>query len=161
MDLPARYPYDPSRKMVAVAWASGAFGLAIAVLVRAFATDLHARFAADLWTLGIVGSAVGFPCGLLLTIRRYAFPRFLVLDEYGVWIPSGFMRAKPRRVVFAEVSDVWEAFLPRCVVLCLRCHGKTFEIFSLFLADHQTYLAVGEYIWSRIEVVARHVRHRA
>jgi hypothetical protein len=35
MDLPARYPYNPSRKMVAVTWAASAFGLAIAVLVRA------------------------------------------------------------------------------------------------------------------------------
>jgi hypothetical protein len=71
--------------------------------------------------------------------------------EEGLWIPSGFLRVKPRRAVFAEVSDIREAFLPRCVVLCLKCHGRTIEIHSLFLADHQTYLTVGEYICSQIE----------
>jgi hypothetical protein len=143
MDSKARYPYDPSRKLAAGAWALTIFGLAVAILARGFATGVLGP--------GIAAIVLGVLLGLLCTIRRHGFPRFLVIDEEGVSIPSGFMRAKPRRVVFAEVSDLWEAFLPGSVVLCLRCHRKTFEIHSSFLADHQTYLTVGESICARVE----------
>ncbi|HKI17903.1 MAG TPA: hypothetical protein VKA15_08475 [Isosphaeraceae bacterium] len=143
MDLPARYPYNPSRKLLACAWAWGAFGLAVAVFARGFATLLGG--------LGIAGSVLGVLLGLLFTIRRHLFPRFLVIDEDGLWIPSGFMLTKPRRVVFAEVSDIWEAYLPGTLALCLKCHRKTFDLRSSLLADHKTYLTVGGYICSRIE----------
>jgi hypothetical protein len=76
--------------------------------------------------------------GVLTTLRRYAFPRSLVLDEEGVWLPSGFMRINVRRVVFAEISAVWEAALPFTAVLCFRCHGKTFEVLSILLPDSES-----------------------
>ena len=58
-----------------------------------------------------------------------------------------------RRVVFADTTAVWEAFLPFTAVLCLRSHGKTFEIVSTVLPDHESYQAVGGYIYSRVEAV--------
>ena len=88
--------------------------------------------------------------GLLSTLRRYAFPRHLVVDEEGVWLPSGFLHLNVRRVVFAEVSDVWEAFIPRTVALCLRSQGKTYEVVSTLLPDHETYLEVAGYISSAV-----------
>ncbi len=129
MDLPARYPYNPSRKLVAGAWAWGAFGLAVAVFARGFATQLGELGIAGsmLGGLGIAGSVLGVLLGLLFTIRRHLFPRFLVIDEDGLWIPSGFMLTKPRRVVFAEVSDIWEAYPPGTLALCLKCYRKTFD----------------------------------
>ncbi len=131
----------------------GAFGLAVAVFARGFATQLGELGIAGsmLGGLGIAGSVLGVLLGLLFTIRRHLFPRFLVIDEDGLWIPSGFMLTKPRRVVFAEVSDIWEAYLPGTLALCLKCYRKTFDIRSSLLADHKTYLTVGEYICSRIE----------
>jgi hypothetical protein len=79
-----------------------------------------------------------------------SFPRSLVLDEEGVWLPSGFLSLNVRRVVFAETSDVWEVFLPRTVALCLRSQGKTYEVVSTLLPDHETYLEVAGYILSRV-----------
>lgn len=133
-NAPARYQYDPPWVLVAFPWTL-AVGLVIVVLAGYFPS-----------VLGIVAS-LGFALlGTLTTLRRYAFPRSLVIDEEGLWLPSGFLRMNVRRVLFAEVSDVWEAFLPFTAVLCLRSHGKTFEIVSTLLPNHETYQAVGESI---------------
>ena len=100
--------------------------------------------------LGIAASLLFAGLGVLIMLRRYAFPRSLVLDQEGVWIPSGFMRMNVRRVLFAETSAVWEAFLPfRTAVLCLRCHGKTFEVHSTFLPDSESYQGIDRHICSR------------
>jgi hypothetical protein len=139
MKVPARYRYDPRWQLVALLGTCAA-GFPIVVLTGYFPR-----------ALGIAASLLFAGLGVLITLRRYAFPRSLVLDEEGVWIPSGFMRMNARRVVFAETSAVWEAFLPfRTVVLCLRCHGKTFEVHSTFLQDSESYQAIGQYICSRV-----------
>jgi hypothetical protein len=139
MKVPARYRYDPRWELVAFFWTCAA-GFAIVVLAGYFPR-----------LLGIPASLLFAGFGVLFTVRRYAFSRSLVLDEEGIWLPSGFMRMNVRRVVFAETSAVWEAFLPLTVVLCLRSHGKTFEVVSTLLPDHKSYLAVGRYICSRVE----------
>ncbi len=102
--------------------------------------------------LGIALSLLAVFIGLaaLCTLRRYAFPRYLVVDEEGVWLPSGILSLNVRRVEFAEISDVWEVFIPRTVALCLRSQGKTYELVSTLLPDHKTYLEVAEYIYSRV-----------
>ncbi len=139
MTAPVRDRYDPPWYTVAICWTFAA-GLLIVFLSGYFP---RASIAASLF-FGVFG--------VLLTLRRYAFPRFLVLDEEGVWLPSGFLCMNVRRVVFAETSAVWEAYLLRWPVLCLRCHGKTLEVLSAFLPDHETYLVVGRSIYSRLEV---------
>ena len=53
-------------------------------------------------------------------------------------------------VEFAEISDVWEVFIPRTVALCLRSQGKTYELVSTLLPEHKTYLEVAEFIYSRV-----------
>jgi hypothetical protein len=141
MNAQARYRYDPRWELLALSWTAAA-GLLIVVLAGYIPR-----------ALGIPASLLFAGLGAILTLRRYAFPRCLVLDGEGVWLPSGFMRMNVRRVVFAETSAVWEAFLPLAVVLCLRCHGKTFEVVSTLLPDHESYLAVGGYIYSRVEAL--------
>ena len=137
MNAPARYRYDPRWELVALFWTI-ASSLPIVVLAGCFPS-----------TLGIAASLAFAGLGMLTTLRRYAFPRALVLDEEGVWLPSGFMRMKVRRVVFGEISAVWEAFLPfRTAVLCLRCRGETFEVVSALFQDTESYQAVGRYICS-------------
>ena len=142
MNVPARYPYNGRWQIVVMCWAFVA-ALTIATFI------LH-------WVLPRV---LGIPLlvafailGVLTTLRRYAIPRVLVIDEEGVWLPSGLLSWKGRRVVFAEISDVWEAFIPRTVVLCLRTQGKTYELVSTLLPDHETYLEVAGYIYSRVPV---------
>jgi hypothetical protein len=141
MKAPTRYRYDPRWELVAFFWTATA-GLLIVVLAGYLPR-----------ALGIAPGLLFSGFGVLLTVRRYAFPRSLVVDEEGVWIPSGFLRMNVRRVVFAETSAVWEAFLPLTAVLSLRSHGKTFEIVSTLLPDHECYLAVGGYIYSRVEAL--------
>ena len=140
MNVPARYPYDPRWQIVAMCWA---FVAALTIVTFILRSCLPRA-------LGIPLLAVFAVFGVLTTLRRQAFPRFLVVDEEGVWLPGGFLHPSVRRVVFAEVSDVWEAFIPRTVVLCLRSHGKTHELVSTFLPDHETYLEVAGYIYSRV-----------
>jgi hypothetical protein len=141
-DMTARYPYNPRREIVAMCWASVA-----ALTVAVFVMGLYGARG-----LGIVEVILGFfgGFGVVVTLRRHAFPRDLVLDDEGIWLPSGFLRLQVRRVVFAEVTDVWEVFLPRTAVLCLRHRGKSYEITSTCLADHETYLNVAGSIISRM-----------
>ena len=138
MKVPARYRYDPRWQLVALLWTCTA-GFPIVVLTGYFPR-----------ALGIAASLLFAGLGVLIMLRRYAFPRSLVLDQEGVWIPSGFMRMNVRRVLFARDSAVWEAFLPfRTAVLCLRCHGKTFEVHSTFLPDSESYQGIDRHICSR------------
>ncbi len=55
-----------------------------------------------------------------------------------------------RRLVFAEIPDVWEAFIPCTAALCLRSQGKTYEVVLTLLPDHETYLEVAGYIYSLV-----------
>jgi hypothetical protein len=146
MQLPARYRYDPRWQIVAMSW--------MFVAALTVASFVSAAYAPQLIGIALSLLAVFSMFGLATTVRRYAFARHLTVDEDGIWLPSGFLRANPRRIVFAEVSEVWEAFIPRTVVLCLRSHGKTYELLSTLLADHDTYLEVAGYIYSRVERAA-------
>jgi hypothetical protein len=142
MNVPARYPYNPRWQIVAMCWTFVAALTIPTVILSAYGPRSFGI------PLGLL--AIFLVLSVLSTLRRYAFPRELVLDEKGVWLPSGFLRLNVRRVVFAEISDVWEAFIPRTVVLCIRCQGKTYELTSTLLADHETYLEVAGYIYSRV-----------
>jgi hypothetical protein len=142
MNLPARYPYDPRWQIVAIPWACAA-----ALAIASFVPGAYAPRARGI-VLGLL--AVFVILGLLIALRRYAFPRHLLIDEEGIWLPSGFLRLDVRRVAFAEISDVWEAFIPCTVALCLRSQGRTYEVISTLLPDHGTYLAVAGYIDSRV-----------
>jgi hypothetical protein len=141
MESRARYPYDPPWQSVAFCCAA-ATGMLVVVLAGFFPK-----------AIGIATSLLCAGLGALITLRRYAFPRCLLVDEEGVWVPSGFLRMNVRRVVFAETTAVWEAFLPFTAVLCLRTYGKCFEIVSTLLQNHESYQAVGGYIYSRVEAL--------
>jgi hypothetical protein len=142
MKLPARYPYNPRWQIVAMLWTFVA-----ALTIVSFISGAYVPRALGI-ALRLVVVFVGL--GTLSTLRRYAFPRYLAVDEEGVWLPSGILRMNVRRVVFAEISDVWEAFIPRTVALCIRSQGKTYEVVSTLLPDHKTYLEVAGYIYSRV-----------
>jgi hypothetical protein len=134
-----KFRYDPRWQAVIMAWGFAAGSTASALLG---------------WgpkSLEIGVSVVFAIFAGLGTVRRYCFSRTLELDEEGMWLPSGVLRLKMRRVVFADVTDAWEAFLPRVVVLCLRYHGRTLEVSSILLPDHETYLAVAGYIYARVK----------
>lgn len=142
MNLPARYPYNPRRQIVAIPWACAA-----ALAIAGFVSGAHTPRARGI-ALGLAAAFAAF--GLLIALRRYAFPRDLVIDEEGIWLPSGFLRLHARRVAFAEISGIREAFIPCTAVLCLRSRGRTYEVISTSLPDHETYLAVAGYIDSRV-----------
>lgn len=142
MNLPAQYPYDPRWQIVAMLWTFVA-ALTIASLVSGAYVPRALGIAVGLLAVFAI-------LGLLITLRRYTFPRHLVVDERGVWLPSGFLRLNVRRVVFAEISDAREAFIPCTAALCLRSQGKTYEVVSTLLPDHETYLEVAGYIYSRV-----------
>jgi len=142
MNVPARYPYNPRWQIVAMCWTFVA-ALTIAVFVFGAYSPRALGIAVSLLT-------VFAGMGVLATLRLCAFPRALVVDEEGLWLPSGFLRLNVRGVVFAEISDVGEAFAPRTAALCLRSRGKSHEVVSTLLTDHETYLEVAGYIYSRV-----------
>ena len=139
MNAPVHDRYDPPPWLVALFWA-----FAVGSWIAGWSVGL-------LRTLGIAG--LGFAVfGGLMVMRRLAFPRSLVIDEEGLWIPSGFLRMDVRRVLFADITEVWEVPLPfRTMVLCLRARGRTFEVNSTLMPDAESYLAVGQSICSRLE----------
>ena len=142
MSIPLRYPYNPSRKLIALGSLGGAPLMVLAEL------GLCPR------TPALVGTGVLSVLYGLLVLRRCALPRSLVLDDDSLWLPTGFLQMYVTRVRFAEIDALWERELPlRQVVLSLRSGGRTLDIFASFLPDEASYHAVDEFLLAHVEAM--------
>lgn len=145
MSKPAHYRYDPPWELVALEW----------ILFAGVLVALGTRYLTP--TIGLPASLVLAAFGFLTALRRFAFRRNLVLDEQAIWLPNGFLRMNVQRVGFDEISDAWEQPFPFAArwarVIFLRAHKQTFEVHSMFLPDPESYHAVGDEIFSRLNAM--------
>lgn len=134
MVLPRRFPYNPQ-------WQIILFGIAFgAVLVVA---RLH-------WILSAVGIlSAGFAS--LLAVRRLVFPKFLEIGQDTLLVPRGFSQTSIQKISYADIEDSWEtSHGSTTVTLNLHVKGRTFEINSIMLPDTASYVAVRDFVNSRV-----------
>lgn len=128
-----RYPYNPR-------WKPSLGILVFGVALFAFGF-LRARFS---WFVGGFGIALSLLGGALI-LRRIAFPRYIDADEYSILIPSGILRAFPRRLVFGDIISIHEG-----ASLTLRTSQQSFEIVYDLLPNEAAYSAIKEHISDRL-----------
>jgi hypothetical protein len=93
--------------------------------------------------------------GLLLTIRRLAFKRYLVLDSDALVLPTGFLRITNTRIPYVNISRVRQIRLLWMPVLCVGTKQGKFEVVSELLPQAGSYIAVGEFLHARSQDIPR------
>lgn len=135
MDLPRRFPYNPQWRIVLFGFA---FGGTMFVFVK-----VHWMFLA----LGTV--FVSFAS--LLAMRRLIFPKFLEMGQDSLLVPRGFSQTSIQKISYADIEDSWEtAHGSTTVTLNLHVKGRTFEINSIMFPDTASYVAVRDFVNSRV-----------
>jgi len=136
MDLPRRFTYGPQWKQIMVMFVLGAVILALAGRT----------------SLGF-GLALGFlplSFGLMGTVRRLFLPRFLELRQDTLSISTGFYQAKVTEILYADIGQTSEVKRGRMKTFYLRTKERTFEINSILLPNTASYIAVRDFITSRV-----------
>jgi hypothetical protein len=140
VNSPRHYSYNPSLRLVAVTVGAG---LAWLTLIRLSCGCWPRGFSR--W-IGIVSILVG----LLLTARRLLFRCYLVLDKDALGLPTGFGRARTKRIPYASIERVWEARLPSTVVLCVATKDGKFEVMSGMLPDAGSYVDIAKFLYAQV-----------
>jgi hypothetical protein len=89
--------------------------------------------------------------GLLLAVRRLAFTRYLVLERDELIVPTGLLRVRAARISYVNIQRVWQSSFPLMAVLEVATKEGKFEIVSGMLPDAASYLAVGDFLYSRAQ----------
>ncbi len=77
---------------------------------------------------------------LALLLVRLTTTRQVQLDIDSCTVPSGLLRLKPKRIVYADICDVTESFLPFGIaVLHIRDAETSVEIVATLLRDARSY----------------------
>ena len=139
MNLPRTYSYNPRLSLACLLFGAGLAWLIVTGLV------------CGCWPHAFVlwfGSAP-IIFGLLLTGRRLAFKRYLVLDKDALILPIGFGRVRTTRIPYTSIKRVWETRLPFATnVLSVATEDGKFEVVSTMLPDASTYAEVGTFLYS-------------
>jgi hypothetical protein len=141
MSLPRRYSYNPKVWLLVSTSGAGVAWIAVAALLCGCKPNM---FSLSFGLLPII-------LGLLLTVRRLAFKRYLVLVSDALMLPTGFLRVRTARIPYVNIERVWQIRLLWMAVLCVGTkHGK-FEIVSGLLPEPGSYVAVGDFLNSRVQ----------
>jgi len=139
MDLPCQFPYRPQWRVILVCFIAPAVVLAVIARTHGIA-ELFAGFFALF--------------ALVLTARRIFLAPFLRLESDALLIPSGFLRLRSTKIPYQEIESVYEntygTKLFQMAALGLRTKQRNFEIVSTLLPDTASYVAIREFIKSRV-----------
>jgi hypothetical protein len=138
MDLPRQYAYNPQWRIILFCFAP-----AIVVLVRA-------RFH---W----IGVALAIPFvafALVLAMRRLIFPRFIKLEQEALSLLGGFLRLRATKISYADIEltqeIVHKSKIFRMTAFRLRTKERKFEIIATMLPDMASYVAIRDFVNSRV-----------
>jgi hypothetical protein len=134
MDLSRQFPYNPHWRIIL-------FGLVFGSALLACGR-IHWLF-----------FAAGIPFatfGLLLTARRVLLPQFLQLEQSSISIPKGFLRTWVTKIPYADIEREWETVHGSMRTLTLQVKGRKFEVLSMMFPDLASYVAVRDFVKSRV-----------
>jgi len=141
MNLPRRYSYNPKLWLLVLTFGAGVAWIA-AVAVQCGRSPN---------TFSLSFGLIPILLGLLLTVRRLAFKRYLVLDSDALMLPTGFLRVRTTRIPYMNIERVWQIRLPWMAVLCIGTKQGKFDVLSGMLPEAGSYVAVGEFLNSRAQ----------
>lgn len=141
MDLPRRFSYGPRARQIIIMFALGAAILAVTE-IKSFA-------------LSLVLSFLPLAFALMGMVRRLFFPRFLELRADALLLPAGLLQANVRKISYADIEHTSEVKRGRMITMYLRTKERSFEITSILLPDLASYVAVRDFINSRVPPVTK------
>ncbi|HMJ63948.1 MAG TPA: hypothetical protein VK615_01260, partial [Candidatus Binatia bacterium] len=131
------YPYNP--RWSAIAAAAAFFALCAAFMGYKAAHNEAGLIINGLIELGPTGATVFYwviagasACfvlmAILLTLRRLARPRTLVLDDDALLLPSGCFQTRVDRINYSDISQVLERQVAGQTLLYIIANGLQFTI---------------------------------
>ena len=83
--------------------------------------------------------------GMVLALRRIAFPRSLELGQDAILLPTGFLQRRTTRISYADIQWIQEGTIQTSPRLAIGANGRTFE-FNPFMLDATGFLAVRDFL---------------
>jgi hypothetical protein len=138
-NLPRQYSYDPKWQTVLFVAGPGCAWIVVQKLL------------CGCWPHGfsLLLGAVLVASGLLLTIRRLAFKRFLKLDVDAILLPTGFAGMRSTRIPYTNIERVWRVYAGFTLVLCLATKQGKFQLAAAMLPEPGSFIDVENFLHSR------------
>jgi len=141
MTLPQQFSYNLRPKLLALS-----FGTVVAAMVLFGFEGSPADHRRLLWVGAFLGAFFS-----LLGARTFLFRRVLILTDTELVLPTGVGRLKPRCIPYSNIRCVWQTQIVRMSILRLDTDLGNFEIASGMLTDHQTYVAIANFLHSQAQ----------
>jgi hypothetical protein len=136
MDLPRRFAYGPQWRQI--------------VIMLALGTAIFALAGKKSFGFGLALGFLPLSFALMGTVRRLFLPRFLELRQDALSISTGFFQARVAKILYADLEQTSEVKRGRMTTFYLRTKERTFEINSILLPDIASYVAIRDFITSRV-----------
>ena len=136
MDLPRRFAYGPQWQQIMVMFALGA-------VMLVFVSKVSLGF-------GLALSFLPLSFALMGTVRKLFLPRFLQLGQDTLSISTGFLQTRVTQIPYAGIEQTSEVRRGRMTTFYLRTKERPFEINSILLPNMASYVAVRDFINSRV-----------
>ena len=143
MDLPRRFTYGPQWRQVGLFWA-----VVVALLVLA---GVH-------WIslpVAVIFGIIPLGAALTGTLRRMFRPRFLELEPDALLLPIGRFQQEITRIGYADIEHTVNFAHPQMPFLKLQTKGRTLTISRILLPDMASYVAIKDFILSRVSPAAK------
>jgi hypothetical protein len=136
MDLPRRFAYGPQWRQI--------------VIMLALGTAIFALAGKKSFGFGLALGFLPLSFALMGTVRRLFLPRFLELRQDALSISTGFFQARVAKILYADLEQTSEVKRGRMTTFYLRTKERTFEINSILLPNMASYVAIRDFITSRV-----------
>lgn len=136
MDLPRRFAYGPQWRQI--------------VVMLGLGTAIFALVGKKSFGFGLALGFLPLSFALMGTVRRLFLPRFLELRQDMLSISTGFFQARVAKILYADLQQTSEAKRGRMTTFYLRTKERTFEINSILLPNMASYVAIRDFITSRV-----------
>jgi hypothetical protein len=146
MEMPHRYPYNPSLRFILLSFGYGFLWIAVDWLRWDTIPPTGFRFWHSL--IGLIPIAVAFIVG----VRRIWVERYLLLDDDSMVLPIGLFQMRTAKIEYTDIRRVWRHYTTFYAVPILQVatEKQTFDIVSTFLSDNESYCALEEFLTRKV-----------
>ena len=136
MDLPRRFAYGPQWRQI--------------VVMLALGTAIFALVGKKSFGFGLALGFLPLSFALMGTVRRFFLPRFLELGQDTLLISAGFLQTRVAKIPYVDIEQTSEVRRGSMKTIYLRTKEHAFEINSILLPNMPSYVAVRDFINSRV-----------